>query len=42
MQKEIEEMKEKEDSSLWRESPYQSSGPQKRTSKENFFIGNRV
>jgi seryl-tRNA synthetase len=42
IQKEIDEMKEQENSSLWRESPYQSSGTRKRTQKENFFIGNGV
>jgi seryl-tRNA synthetase len=42
MQREIEEMKEQENSSLWRESPYQNSSPRKRPSKDNFFTCNEV
>jgi hypothetical protein len=35
-------MKEQENSSLWRDSPHQSSGQRKRIPKENFFTGNGV
>jgi hypothetical protein len=42
MQKEIDEMKEQENSSLWRDSPHQSSGQRKRIPKENFFTGNGI
>jgi FtsZ-binding cell division protein ZapB len=34
MQREIDEMKEQENSSLWRDSPHQNSGHNKRTSRE--------
>jgi hypothetical protein len=37
MQREIKEMKEQENSSLWQGSPHQNSGQNKRTPKENFF-----
>jgi ABC-type Fe3+-citrate transport system substrate-binding protein len=40
MQREIEEMKEQENSALWQDSPHQNSGQNKRTPKENFFMGN--
>jgi FtsZ-binding cell division protein ZapB len=39
MQREIEEMKEQENNSLWQDSPHQNSGENKRTPKENFFVG---
>jgi hypothetical protein len=39
IQREIDEMKEQENSSLWQESPLHNSGPNKRTPKENFFAG---
>jgi hypothetical protein len=39
IQREINEMKEQENSSLWQESPLQNSGPSRRTPKENFFAG---
>jgi FtsZ-binding cell division protein ZapB len=42
IQREIDEMKEQENSSLWQESPLQNSGPNRRTSKENFFAGNEI
>jgi hypothetical protein len=42
MQKEIDKMEEQENSSLWRDSPYQSSSQQKRTNRENFFTGNEI
>jgi hypothetical protein len=42
IQREIDEMKEQENSSLWRESPHQNSGPTRRIPKENFFTGNRI
>jgi hypothetical protein len=42
MQREIEEMKEQENSSLWQDSPNQNSGRNRRTSKENFFMGNEI
>jgi hypothetical protein len=35
-------MKEQENSSMWRDSPHQNSGHNKRTSRENFFAGNRI
>jgi hypothetical protein len=38
IQREIDEMKEQENSSLWQESPHQNSGPP----KENFFAGNGI
>jgi FtsZ-binding cell division protein ZapB len=40
IQREIDEMKEQENSSLWQESPLHNSGPNRRTPKENFFVGN--
>jgi hypothetical protein len=42
MQREIEEVKEQENSSLWQDSPHQNSGQKRRTPKENFFVGNRI
>jgi hypothetical protein len=42
MQKEIDEMKLLENSSIWRDSPHQSSGQRKRASRENFFTGNGI
>jgi FtsZ-binding cell division protein ZapB len=42
IQKEIDEMKEQENSSLWQESPHQNSGPTRRPSKENFFARNGI
>jgi FtsZ-binding cell division protein ZapB len=36
IQREIDEMKEQENSSLWQESPLQNSGPTRRTPKEVF------
>jgi hypothetical protein len=42
MEREIEEMKEQENSSLWQDSPHQNSGQNKRTLKENFFASNGI
>jgi FtsZ-binding cell division protein ZapB len=42
MQKEIYEMKEQENSSLWCDSPHQSSSQRKRIPRENFFTGNGI
>jgi DNA-directed RNA polymerase beta subunit len=42
IQREIDEMREQENSSLWQESPHQNSGPRRRTLKENFFTGNGI
>jgi hypothetical protein len=42
IQREIEEMKEQENSSLWQDSPHQNSGLNRRTPKENFFTGNGI
>jgi FtsZ-binding cell division protein ZapB len=42
MQREIEEMKEQENSSLWQDSPHQNSGQNRRTPKENLFVGNGI
>jgi hypothetical protein len=42
IQREIDEMKEQENSSLWQESPLQNSRPSRRTLKENFFVGNGI
>jgi hypothetical protein len=39
IQREIEEMKEQENNSLWQDSPHQNSGQNRRTPKENFFAG---
>jgi hypothetical protein len=35
-------MKKQENSSLWQDSPLQNSGPNRRTPKENFFMGNGI
>jgi hypothetical protein len=42
IQREIDEMKEQENSSVWEKSPLQNSGPKRRTPKENFFTGNGI
>jgi hypothetical protein len=42
IQREIDEMREQENSSPWQESPHQNSGPTRRTPKENFFAGNGI
>jgi hypothetical protein len=42
MQREIDEMKEQENRSLWQESPHQTSGPTRRPPKENFFAVNGI
>jgi hypothetical protein len=42
IQREIDEMKEQENSSLWQESPHQNSGLTRRAPKENFFAGNGI
>jgi hypothetical protein len=42
IQREIDEMKEQENSSLWQESPHHNSGPTRRPPKENFFTGNGI
>jgi hypothetical protein len=42
IQREINEMKEQENSSMWQESPLQNSGPKRRTPKEKNFTGNRI
>jgi FtsZ-binding cell division protein ZapB len=42
IQREIEEMKEQENTSLWQDSPHQNSGQNRRTLKENFFTGNGI
>jgi hypothetical protein len=42
IQREIDEMKEQENNSLWQESPLKNSGPSRRTPKENFFAGNGI
>jgi hypothetical protein len=39
---EIEEMKEQENSSLWNDSLHQNSVQNRRTTKENFFVGNEI
>jgi hypothetical protein len=41
IQREIDKMKDQENSSLWQDSP-QNSGPTRRTPKENFFTGNGI
>jgi hypothetical protein len=35
-------MKEQENNSLWKDSPHQNSGPNRRIPKENFFAGNGI
>jgi hypothetical protein len=42
IQREIDEMKEQENGSLWQESPQQNAGPIREPPKENFFAGNGV
>jgi FtsZ-binding cell division protein ZapB len=42
IQREIDEMKEQENSSLRQESPLQNSGPNRRTLKEKIFAGNGI
>jgi hypothetical protein len=42
MQREIDEMKEQENNSLWCDSPHQNSVQHKRTPRENFFMGNGI
>jgi hypothetical protein len=42
IQREIDEMKEQENSSLWQESPLQNSRPNRRTPKEIFFTRNGI
>jgi hypothetical protein len=42
IQREIKEMKEQENSSLWQESPHQNYGQYRGTLKENFFAGNGI
>jgi hypothetical protein len=42
IQREIDEMKEQENSSMWQESPHQNSGPARESPKENFFAGNGI
>jgi hypothetical protein len=42
IQREIYVMKEQENSSLWKESPHQNSGPAREPPKENFFAGNGI
>jgi FtsZ-binding cell division protein ZapB len=42
IKREIDEMKEQENSSLWQESPHQNTGPTRRTPKENFFAENGI
>jgi hypothetical protein len=42
IKREIDEMKEQENNSLWQGSPLQNSGPSRRTPKENFFTGNGI
>jgi hypothetical protein len=42
MQRKINEIKEQENSSLWHDSSHQNSSQNKRTPKENFFVGNGI
>jgi FtsZ-binding cell division protein ZapB len=42
IQREINEMKEQENSSLWQESPHQNSGPARGPPKENLFAENGI
>jgi FtsZ-binding cell division protein ZapB len=42
IQREIDEMKEQENSSLWQESPHQNSGPARESPKEKNFTGNGI
>jgi hypothetical protein len=42
IQREIKEMQEQENNSLWKDSPHQDSGPYRETPKENIFAGNGI
>jgi hypothetical protein len=42
IQREIKEMQEQENSSLWQDSPHQDSGLYRATLKENIFAGNGI
>jgi hypothetical protein len=42
IQREIKEMQEQENSSLWQDSPHQNSGPHRGTPKENVFVVNGI
>jgi hypothetical protein len=42
IQREIKEMQEQENSSLWQDSPHQDSGLYRGTLKENIFAGNGI
>jgi predicted ribosome quality control (RQC) complex YloA/Tae2 family protein len=42
IQREIYEMREQGNNSLWQESPLYNSGPIRRAPKENFFAGNGI
>jgi hypothetical protein len=42
IQREIKEMQEQENNSLWEDSPHQDSGPYRGTPKENIFAGNGI
>jgi hypothetical protein len=42
IQREIKEMQEQENSSLWQDSPHQDSGLYRGTPKENIFEGNGI
>jgi FtsZ-binding cell division protein ZapB len=42
IQREIDEMKEQKNGSLWQESPHQNSGPARESPKENFFTENGI
>jgi chromosome segregation ATPase len=42
IKREIKEMHEQENSSLWQDSPHQDSGPYKGTPKENIFASNGI
>jgi FtsZ-binding cell division protein ZapB len=42
IQRGIDDMKEQENSSLWQESSLHNSGPNRRTPKENSFVGNGI
>jgi hypothetical protein len=42
IQREIKEMQEQENSSLWQDSRHQNSGQHRGTPKENFFAGNGI
>jgi hypothetical protein len=42
MRRDIEEMKEQGNNLLWNDSPHQNSVQNRRTLKENFFVGNGI